>query len=83
MRTKLLDRNSTPLTYYEGSVERKVFACPCGKGQILEEHDDVPGFRDHTVEILCPECKEKYEFDLTSGIRCWELRKKKIKKTAK
>lgn len=83
MRTKMIDRSIDNLTFYEGNVERKVFLCPCGKGEIVEEHDNISGFRDHSVMIYCKDCEQKYEIDLSNGYRGWELRKKKIKKTAK
>lgn len=57
----------------EGSTERLEFECPCGKGKIIEDHDNIPGFREHDVFLACDECKEKYVFDLSHGVRGWEL----------
>lgn len=56
-----------------GYIERYKYLCPCGKGEIIEEHDNIPGFRDHDVYLCCPECEKKYQFDLTKGVRNWEL----------
>lgn len=56
-----------------GDTERYEYECPCGKGKIIEEHDNIPGFRDHDVYLHCDECKTKYEFDPKKPIRNWEL----------
>lgn len=80
MRTKLIDSSIENLPNYEGSIERYTYQCPCGKGTIEEQYDNIPGFRDHDVYIYCEECKKKYEFDLTNGIRNWQLVKRKDKK---
>lgn len=29
----------------DGDTERYEYKCPCGKGKIVEEHDNIPGFR--------------------------------------
>lgn len=57
----------------EGDTERYVYECPCGKGKIVEEHDNIPGFRDHDVYIDCAECEKKYKIDTSNGTREWEL----------
>ncbi|MBJ2120656.1 hypothetical protein I6N91_06635 [Arthrobacter sp. MSA 4-2] len=31
-----------------GNVERNEYRCPCGYGTIVEEHDNILGFRDHS-----------------------------------
>jgi predicted SprT family Zn-dependent metalloprotease len=54
-----------------GDTERYEYECPCGKGKIIEEHDNIPGFRD--LYISCDECKEKYTIRTEHGIRSWEL----------
>ena len=61
------------------TIRTNKITCPCGKGTIIEEHDNIPGFRDHGVYICCEECNKKYELDLTKGIRNWKLKKKEIK----
>lgn len=77
MKTKLIDSSYSTMPNYEGDTERYTYQCPCGKGTIVEEHDNIPGFRDHGVYFCCKDCEQKYEFDLTNGIRNWSLKKKK------
>lgn len=60
-----------------GDTEYYEYECPCGKGVIIEEHDNIPGFREHDVYIVCPECNKKYELDTSKGVRNWELKEKK------
>lgn len=79
MRTKLIYSNEETHPGYgagSGDTECYEYECPCGKGKIVEEHDNIPGFRDHSVYFLCKECKEKYELDTSNGVRAWELIKK-------
>lgn len=76
MRTKLISSSDEPSNGYgagEGTIERYEYECPCGKGKIVEEHDNIPGFREHDVYILCEECSKKYKIDTSKGIRSWKL----------
>lgn len=76
MRTELIGSGQHESVGYgagTGDTERYEYKCPCGKGKIIEEHDNIPGFREHDVFISCDECREKYEFDLSKGVRNWEL----------
>lgn len=59
-----------------GDVERYEYKCPCGKGTIVEEHDNIPGFREHDVYICCEECNKKYKIDTANGVRGWTIIKK-------
>ena len=62
MRTKLIYSNQENHPGYgagEGDTERYEYLCPCGKGRVIEEHDNIPGFRDHDVWLQCPECSKK------------------------
>lgn len=59
-----------------GDIERYEYECICGKGRIIEEHDNIPGFRDHSIYIYCEDCKNKYDLDISSGVRGWKLKKK-------
>lgn len=43
-----------------GTVERVEYRCPCGQGQIVEEHDNIAGFRDHSVYLDCDECRSHW-----------------------
>ncbi|MGL5861849.1 MAG: hypothetical protein ACRCY9_11415 [Phycicoccus sp.] len=56
-----------------GTVERYEYVCPCGGGAIIEEHDDVPGFRDHDVWIACDKCREQWRFVDGRSVRDWAL----------
>lgn len=61
MRTKLIYSNQENHPGYgagEGDTERYEYLCPCGKGRVIEEHDNIPGFRDHDVWLQCPECSK-------------------------
>lgn len=81
MRTKMINSNVENHNGYgagSGDTERYEYECPCGKGTIVEEHDNIPGFRDHDVYIHCNECQEKYDLDTSKGVRAWELIKKSI-----
>ena len=79
MRTKLIDRSQSYSQGYgagSGDIERYEYECPCGKGRIIEEHDNIPGFREHDVYIDCEFCRESFDLDKSRGIRNWELIKK-------
>ncbi len=56
-----------------GDTERYEYECPCGKGKIIEEHDNIPGFREHDVYMHCDECSKKYILDTSKGVRNWKL----------
>ena len=56
MRTKKIYSNRENHPGYgagEGDTERYEYLCPCGKGRVIEEHDNIPGFREHDVEYSC------------------------------
>lgn len=75
MRTKLIEKTVSPVFAWNnsGDTERLEYECPCGKGKIIEEHDNIPGNRDHDVWIDCPHCAKKYTLDTSKGIRNWDL----------
>lgn len=76
MRTKLIYSNTEEHSGYgagSGDIERYEYECPCGKGKIVEEHDNIPGFRDHDVYIDCECCNKKYRLDTERGVRGWKL----------
>lgn len=82
MRTELLKRIIEDHPGYgagEGTIESWEFKCPCGKGLVIESHDNIPGFREHDVWIQCSKCAERYELDISKGKRSWELIKKENK----
>ncbi len=76
MRTELIHSSTSPHPGYgagSGEVERNEFKCLCGKGKIVEEHDRIPGFRDHDVWLQCKECSKKYRLDTSKGVGSWEI----------
>ena len=61
MRTKLIYESQEEHSGYgagSGDIEHYEYECPCGKGKIIEEHDNIPGFREHDVYIACDECRK-------------------------
>ncbi len=82
MRTKMISSDQENHAGYgagSGDTERYEYECPCGKGSIIEEHDNIPGFREHDVYISCKECSEKYELNTKNGVRGWDLVEKQSK----
>ena len=76
MRTKLISSNCENHVGWgagSGDTERYEYVCPCGNGRIIEEHDNIPGFRDHAVFLDCKECSKHYKLDTANGVRNWEL----------
>lgn len=76
MRTKLISSSKGNHPGYgagSGDTERYEYLCPCGKGRIVEEHDNIPGFRDHDVWLDCKDCEKLYKLDTSNGVRSWEL----------
>ena len=56
-----------------GDTERYEYNCLCGKGMIIEEHDNIPGFREHDVWINCECCHKKYKLDTSKGVGAWRI----------
>ncbi|MHB1063008.1 MAG: hypothetical protein ACYC1Z_00665 [Georgenia sp.] len=56
-----------------GTVERYEYLCPCGDGAIIEEHDNIPGFREHDVLFDCDKCRAEWRFVEGRGARDWAL----------
>lgn len=76
MRTKKIYSNQENHPGYGdggGDTEIYEYLCPCGRGRVIEEHDNIPGFRDHDVWLQCPKCLKKYRLDTSGGVRGWEL----------
>lgn len=46
-----------------GFIIEQVWKCPCGKGTVQYQKDDIPGFRDSEFYIFCSKCKEKYDIE--------------------
>ena len=76
IRTELLDGDRSDHGGWGaggGDTERYTFRCPCGAGIILEEHDNVPGFREHDVAIQCDVCCDEWEFVPGLSVRGWRI----------
>jgi|GEM_PF-2790181 len=56
-----------------GTVERSEYRCPCGDGTVVEEHDNVPGFREHDVWIDCGKCRAEWRFVEGRSVRDWGM----------
>ena len=56
-----------------GDTELLRFRCPCGDSQIIEEHDNIPGFRNHDVSISCDKCRTEWDFAPGRSVRDWGL----------
>ena len=77
MKLELLEkkyiRRDSP--YYHGVTERQIYACPCGKGTVVYDEDDIPGNRDWYTLIKCEECTKIYEIENYLS-RQWKIREK-------
>lgn len=65
MNLKLIDSSTEFHPGYGagfGEVIREEYECPCGKGTVVYEKDDIPGFRDKSNYCNCKECNGKYTF---------------------
>lgn len=79
MKTKLTNSIAKGHVGYgagPGIIELLEYECPCGKGKIVEEHDIIPGFEEHFVNIYCNDCCDKYELNIDLGVHSWNLHKK-------
>ena len=69
----LLDEERFP--YGANSPTRHLeYACPCGKGRIIDER--VIGFGDYYAESECKHCQDEYDVVMGQG-HIWSLKKKK------
>lgn len=76
IRTELVDHDRAAHGGWgagPGDIERYEFRCPCENGVIREEHENVPGFREHDVRILCPKCRDEWQFVPGLSIRGWRI----------
>lgn len=84
MRTELIKKTINTYRYgWDDEIaeyDEYEYVCPCGKGKIVECHDETPGNREHLVWILCEECSKKYKLDKSRGARNWELMKIELDK---
>jgi hypothetical protein len=59
-------------------TERYEFACPCGKGAVIETHENTEGFQDHDRHLACESCGEHWAFVPGRSIRDWRLERKTL-----
>lgn len=82
MRTEMINRKTNLYNYGENDdlveYDEYEYACPCGRGKIVETHDETPGNREHYVWLLCEECSKKYRIDTSRGVQNWDLVKIKV-----
>lgn len=57
----------------DGYVEKNIYACPCGKGRIVEEQDYTPGHRDCIAFLECSYCSKHYYIDFGTSETKWKL----------
>ena len=83
MRTKMVSQKIEDHSGYgagEGTTEYYEYECPCGEGRIVEEHDNIPGFREHDVYLLCKKCGKAYFIDTSLDVRNWRIVRKEEKR---
>lgn len=76
VRTERIGRDSSEHQGWgagAGTTERHEYRCPCGDGKIIEDHDNIPGFREHDVWIACDKCRAEWRFVERRGVRDWAL----------
>ncbi|WP_197025896.1 hypothetical protein [Nocardioides sp. URHA0020] len=76
IRTDLVTRDAHEVAGWgagPGDIEVYRYRCPCGFGEIVEEHDNTPGFREHDVHIRCDRCREEWLFAAGLPVRGWGL----------
>lgn len=74
MRTKTLYHNiktGDKAGDHREYKEEIVHECPCGKGKIIEKHEDTDKSRVHSIWFECTECEKRYELDISRGVYYW------------
>lgn len=56
-----------------GCVEQYTYRCPCENGHVVETHDTLSTFREHSIEIACDTCEAHYTLDTRDGVRQWVI----------
>lgn len=56
-----------------GTIIRRIYTCPCGKGRIVEEQDYTPGHREGDAFIECDSCRQHYSIDFGTSATKWRL----------
>ena len=76
VRTERIRGNSYEVDGFgagSGSTERYEYMCPCGDGKVVEEHDNIPGFREHDRWLECDKCRAEWRFVEGRSVRDWAL----------
>jgi hypothetical protein len=64
MELRLIERKISSVGYgnHHGKTINMIYECPCGKGTVTYEIDDIPGFKNWDIYCECKDCNEKYAF---------------------
>lgn len=54
-----------------GTVIKDTYECPCGKGKVYYEKNNILGIRDREAYTDCKECQGKYEFSRGYAKKVW------------
>ena len=76
IRTELIDGGMSEHSGWgagAGDVEYYEYKCPCGESRIVEDHDNIPGFREHDVQIICDRCVVDWRFVPGRPVSRWRL----------
>lgn len=66
MKLKLQDSYSEPHSGWgagSGTIDREEYFCPCEKGTVIYEKDNIPVFRSKSLYCTCSDCNEKYHIE--------------------
>lgn len=78
VRTKLVSRTIDEVSGFGGAegygeIETATYLCPCGAGEVVEKHDNIPGARNHDVHIRCDKCHGEWTFAPGRPVHEWGL----------
>lgn len=64
MKLRFIKSESRSVGYgnRQGHIKEAVYACPCGKGTVNYEVDDIVGYKNNDIYCNCSDCKDKYIF---------------------
>jgi len=85
IRTEQVSRSTEDTSGFgagAGTVEHHEFLCPCGRGLIIEEHDNIPGFSEHDVLIDCDKCRGTWRIAPGRSVRDWRVEPKPVGEAA-
>ncbi|MCA4135493.1 BsuBI/PstI family type II restriction endonuclease [Arthrobacter sp. M4] len=76
LRHSSTDGHRTGLGPGTTDTELYEYDCPCGKGAVIEEHENVPGNQGHYRRIACESCRAEWDFVPGLSVRQWRLERK-------